>query len=206
MRTIALLLFGSLSLSATVIGSADGITTAGGTVSAVWLDGVTPVGSPFTIQASIPANKQGFVTQPTAFDFSIAFDTQGNPWSLKNNRASALTSFVINLTNATNGGLTAIFDMAGTANRVVGAGTVIPFGVTSGHTATAVFSSAYLGDGGDNLFRMLTVTIAGGGVAPGGTLIFNVDSDVISAVPEPSTWIATLAFCAIGLAGRRRRA
>ena len=206
MRYLATLLLAAASLPATIIGGATGATLAGGTIQAFWADSTNQT---FAIGAS---GASGVINQAGAFNFAVNNDTQGNVWTLTNNRASNLLSFVINLSTAVNGGITAIFDdgriVFGDPNRAPGSGTGVAGGVTSATTFAFNFSSAYTGDGGTNMFRMLNVTsINGGNGFASGTpsaFVFSTDSDVITAVPEPSTWMMALGFCALGLIRRQR--
>ena len=202
MRYLSLFFLAITSLPATIVGGANGATLAGGTIQAFWADATNQT---FVIGAS---GASGVINQAAAFNFSVNNDTQGNVWTLTNNRASNLTSFVINLSAAVNGGVTAIFDDGripfGDINRAAGSGTGVTGGVTSLTTFVFNFSSQYTGDGGTNMYRMLNVTSVNGGNGFSSTspFIFSTDSDILT--PEPATWMMALGFCALGLIRRQR--
>lgn len=215
MRALSLLLLAALgSLPAAILSSANGNTLAGGTVTVTWDDATS---ASRTIGIVLPCCAgSGRIDDASNFDFRIDLETISNTWTLKNNRSGFfISSFEIDLTNAITGAGTAIFD-SGTLPIAPGSNTNIPasYATTEGVIPAAgepiaisayLFSDQYTGDGGANMFRKLSVTL-GSGLATGSTFSFNADTDLIDAVPEPSTWMTMGAAAALGLFVRRRRA
>jgi hypothetical protein len=209
MRGVCLCLLALTAAPAAIVSSATGNTLAGGTITATWDDNTSQT---FSIAVLGNAIASGRVQQPGAFNFDISDSTLDNRWSITNNRTPNLVSFVINLTNAVNNGQAAIFDSGATPGALGSSNNVasmfsIPDGiraVSGGTISSYAFTSQYTGDGGVNMFRVLSVSL-GNGVAQNGTFVFNADSDLITnPVPEGNLLLPTLALLAVGLWRRRR--
>lgn len=232
MRIASLFLAAALSLPAAIMSSANGSTLKGGTVTVFWDNGggslTLPIGvlTGFEDSGRIGTESGGTTT---AFNFRVDNETLStvNGWRIGNNRAGFnITAFRIDLTTAINGSLLAVFDSGaplGSPSEAPGSDNDVPtsFGggagpgvlaVSGGTIASFDFSLPFTAEGGTNMWSRLDVTLGGTGLAPatsafpnyGPQFVFRADSD-LATVPEPSTWLTALAFCAAGLYRRNRR-
>jgi PEP-CTERM motif len=225
-RIASLLFLITSSMTAAVIGSADGNTLAGGTLTVTWDGGLaSEFQQTFAIGVVGAATGSGRINTTnhptTLFTFSVDNETISNPWTLTNNRSTgAITGLFFDLSTAINGLQFALFDngvsplannsgtniqgtyAADIANVTNAVHVVTPGPIAVGNV-TATFGSQYTGDGGVNMYRTLGISFTGDSLAAGETFTFHADSDVAS-VPEPATWLAALGFCAVGLYRRNR--
>ena len=216
MRIFSLLLLAALSsLPAAILSSSTGGQMAGGKVTVTWQDNTT---SNFLIPVpGVGFEDSAILSQPGFFSFRQDNDTLTNNlnWRLTNSRSGfSIKGFEIDLTNAITAGGTAVFD-SGVAPLAPGSNTNVPsfYGGTNGvRSATGEligissfsFTSQYTGDGGSNMFRVLTLALASN-LAFNNTYQFNADTDQVTGVPEPATWLPLAIFSLVGIARLRLR-
>jgi len=219
-KTLSLLLLFGASLSAAIINVGGvGSTLAGGTVTVYYDDGLGGTVSESQAFADI-GSAVGEALLANRFQMRINDDTRGNVWTLLNLHSLNMIGYDIDLSTSI-----AIFDNddpskalnSGLGRFMAPKTDVLNYpggpnpGVAEVTPAVVTYVNPYVGDGGANMFLGVQVRFLNnlGGAVPlaaGDTFEFVGDTDILSSVPEPSTWAMAGSLIALGLLGRRRKA